>query len=317
MKVKVSIITVNYNHSKLLIDFLQSFKEFFPSDVLDYQIIIVDNASEEDDYNNLISVIKKSDIEVVLKRSRLNLGFGGGNMFGVQFSDGDYYAFINNDVVFVEDCFSYLVNYLEENADTAIVSPQQLSFKKEPSIGFDYIQGIRKELFGRSFIEFFNKEGIPKRKSLPYNKPFKVPAIQGCFMFCDAQKFDEIGGFDSNLFLYFEEMDLCYRMTKRGYSSVLLPQKSFIHLEGMSIDKNKNNDRNFLIKRELLISRLYVYQKHYSFFKYKTLQFILFVKLLGKSLFSVSNLKLMFIVLRGTPLKYSLKQIQQISKFRA
>ena len=304
--IDVSIITVNFNNAALTLDFVKSVGKQFPAE-FKYEIIVIDNASTEVLSLSLEAEINHLNLPVKFHRSNINLGFGAGNMLGNQFANGTFLAFINNDVIITEDCFTSLIQFLNNNESVAVCSPQQLNIHNEPVIGFDYFQGLRKELFGRSFIELFNKKEQPKRKALPYKTNFEVPALQGCFMFFKADAFASVGGFDTNLFLYFEEMDICYRLHKKGLKSYLMPKTSFKHIESATVKANP------LIKQELMISRLYIYRKNYSYFKYKLLQFIILFKLSYKSLFSVSRAKLFLIILQGAPLKYSLKQKQKIS----
>lgn len=303
--INVSIITVNYNNAKLTLDFVKSLIMHFPS-AFSYEVIVIDNASTETLSLNLKQELNSLNHPIVFYRSNQNLGFGCGNMLGNQLAVGQYLAFINNDVIITEDCFTPLIQFLEANTDVGVCSPQQLNIENKPVIGFDYFQGFRKELFGRSFIEKFVKNH-PKRKELPYTKPFEVPAIQGCFMFFNAEKFAEIGGFDTNLFLYFEEFDLCYRLKQKGYKSVLVPTSCFKHLVSATIKPNP------VIKQELMISRLYTYKKHYPYIKYKLLQCIILIKLSIETLFSKRKARLFWIVFQGAPLKYSLKQLQKLN----
>ncbi|MGJ8592701.1 MAG: glycosyltransferase family 2 protein [Aquaticitalea sp.] len=306
IKVDVSIITVNYNNLQLTRKFLTTLTDFFPK-TYSYEIIIVDNNSSKDNIFELEKDFKDSEIILKIVRSNINLGFGGGNMLGNQFATGTYVAFINNDVEFYEDCFTSLIQFLEKNANVGVCSPHQYSMNLEPVIGFDYFQGLRKELFGRSFIEKQRKNGTPKRKQLPYKENFEVEALQGCFMFFRAESFALIGGFDTNLFLYFEEMDLCLRLSNNNLKSFIVPQTGFKHHVSATVKQNP------LMKRELMISRLYTYRKHYSFMKYKLLQLIIILKLLPKTLTSKSNWQLFTIVYKGAPLSFSLKQLQKMN----
>ena len=95
MGLDVSIITINYNQSKLTDDFIKSVIKYTPK-TIKYEFIIVDNCSNIDDYKKLQELIKALNIDnIKLIRSQVNLGFGGGNMLGVQFSKGKNLAFIN------------------------------------------------------------------------------------------------------------------------------------------------------------------------------------------------------------------------------
>ncbi len=302
----ITIITINYNQSQLIEAFLSSLNDFFPYENFRLEVIIVDNASKTEDVLNLENIIDEATIDVTLKKSLLNLGFGGGNMFGAQFATGDYLAFVNSDIVFLEDNFTPLVNFLNNTPNAAVCTPQQLNRDENPTSGFDYFQGIRKELFGRSLSELFLSKETIKRNDYPYQKNFQADFIQGCFMFFDAKRFGEVGGFDTNIFLYFEEMDICYRLRKRGYTSHMVPNSKFLHLHGASTSKSIH------IRKELLLSRLYIYRKNYSFAKYKVLQTIIVIKMLFKSLFKWTMFPLFYIAFMGGHLKYSLKQKQQM-----
>ncbi len=305
----VSIITINYNTSALFKDFLKTLNNFFPKKY-SLEVIIIDNASTTESFNELKHILtdkELSDLNILLHRSNINLGFGGGNMLGNQFATGKYLAFINNDVIFTEDCFSPLIDFLKNNKNAGVCSPQQYNIRHEPTSGLDYFHGIRKELFGRSFVEVFMKKDQVKRKEFPYNKNSKADFIQGCFLFFKSTAFSKIGGFDTNIFLYFEEMDICYRLLKHGYKSYIIPSSSFLHLHGASTPKN------LTIKQEFLLSKLYIYKKNYCFFKYKILQVVVSLKYFFKSLIKFENFKLFYVAITGANLKHSLKHKQTIN----
>ena len=108
--IDISIITINYNTSNLTKKFVQSVNKYTPSSIT-YEIIIVDNCSKNGDFQNLKNILKGFELKIV--KSNRNLGFGGGNMFGTEYASGEYLAFINNDVLFIEDSFSPLINFMK------------------------------------------------------------------------------------------------------------------------------------------------------------------------------------------------------------
>ena len=299
----VSIISINYNNSNLTLDFVASVIQHTPSSI-SYEIIIVDNCSQLDDYNNLTTILSKYKDIVTIVRSNINTGFGGGNMLGTQYASGNYLAFINNDILFIEDCLSSLSSFLKNNSTVAAVTPQQLDKHKKPTYSFDYFHGIRKECFGRKLVELTSKK--VKREKKQYKDTFEVDFIQGSFMFFDADKFAAVGGFDTNLFLYYEEMDICYRLKQKGYTSYLHPNTSFIHLHGESTPDN------YLIIKELKISKLYVFRKNHPYIKYTFLRFYWMVVCLFKSIFKPVFWELFFIVMTGKYLENSLKLKQKM-----
>jgi len=299
----VSIISINYNNSKLTVDFVQSVIKHTPSSIT-YEIIIVDNCSKIEDYNNLQQLLVKFNSGLKIIRSNINSGFGGGNMLGVQHAKGKYLAFINNDILFTEDCLSSLKSFMENNANTGVVTPQQLNRYKEPTSCFDYFHGIRKELFGRWMVELTSKK--VKREAKLYQETVCADFIQGCFMFFDAQKFAIIGGFDTNVFLYYEEMDICFRLKQKGYTSCLYPATTFIHLHGES------TANNYLIKKELQLSKLYIIKKNNHYLKYSIIRLFILIKYLFKSIIKPKYWSLYLSVLTSKYLENSLKQKQKI-----
>ena len=300
---EISVITINYNNSLLTVNFVNSVLEY-TSKNLNYEIIVVDNSSNLEDYNILTE--KLSNVKVKIIRSKINMGFGGGNMLGVQSALGKYFAFINNDILFCEDCLSSLFNFMNSNNSVGVVTPQQLNRYGDPTSCFDYFHGIRKELLGRKFVELFLPKDKVRRENKLYKNICEVDFVQGCFMFFDAKKFGCVGGFDTNIFLYYEEMDICYRLKKEGFTSYLVPETKFLHYHGVSTGKS------FKIKRELKISYLYVLKKNYSYIKYLIIKWILLLKLFFISLIKPKYFQMFYMVLTETYLQKSLKNQQKI-----
>ena len=130
--------------------------------------------------------------------------------------------------------------------------------------------------------------------------------IQGCFMFFPAHIFSLIGGFDTNIFLYYEEMDICYRLSKINYTSELVPETSFNHLHGGSTKPS------FMIKKELKISQLYISRKHHNYLKYLTIKSLVLIKTILRAVTTPAYWSLVTIIFTGRYIENSLKQKQKI-----
>lgn len=301
--IDVSIITVNYNNSQLTQDFVLSIIKHTSSEIK-YEIIVVDNCSEVDDYRNLLLILEGLKVNIV--RSNINTGFGGGNMYGYQYATGEYVAFINNDVIHIEDCFSSILPFMKKNKNVGLATPQQINNDDELIYSYDYYHGIRRTLFGSKGVDIFKKI---KRTKTEYTSPLQVDFTQGCWMVFDSLKFNEIGGFDTNLFLYFEEMDISYRLKQKNYLSYFVPDTKFKHLESVSIVKN------YEIKKELTISRLYILKKNHNYLKYSFIRFYFLIKWVFKSIFKPKYFEMVWIIITGAYLSNSLKHKQQIRYF--
>jgi GT2 family glycosyltransferase len=298
---KVSVIIINYNSSNYTLNCIESLKKFH-EDYFLLEIIVVDNNSENNDYIKLVNGLKKHSI-FKLKRSIINSGFSGGNMLGAQYANGDYFLFLNNDVVLNNKALSIAYDFMESQANVGVCTAQNFDENNNFIPSYDHHKGLRKLIFGRSFLESLNSKKYPNRKQ-PHIKPIEVDFVNGAFMFFKKEAFEKVGGFDTNLFLYFEEMDICFNLQKNGWKCALLPEAKIIHFLGASTEQNK------FIKQEGLISYLYVIKKNYSYLKFKTILSYLFITFL----FKPKKWKLFPVILKGGSLSSSIKQ-KQIIRF--
>lgn len=298
---QISIILINYNSTLFTIDAVNSMMKVI-GDALTFEMIIVDNHSNEDEFLLLKKFIDHQPEEkVCLVASNQNLGFSGGNMLGTTKAQGDFLVFVNNDTLFVENSFLTLFNFMKANPSVAVSTCLSKNKEDINFACFDHFIGIRKLVFGRWILEnVFNK---PKRKET-HLKSVSVDAVQGCLMFFDAKKFYEIGGFDTQLFLFYEEIDICKRATLNGYASVFCPDSYFYHFQGAS---TKNSISK---KAEILISFLYVLKKNFGNTRYYFTLYYLFIKYFFKSIFSAKNILFLKIIIAKDPFKYSLRNKQ-------
>ena len=300
----IAVILINYNSTEHTINCVNSIVEK-TSKNCNYQIIITDNCSEKDEYLKLKSYCDSLQNEFVsLYQNTINAGFGGGNMFGLQFANAKYYAFVNNDTLFINDCLSILKTTLDTNQNIGIAGAQAFKENGDFMISLDHFASPTREILGRNFLEIINPKKYPKRKRT-YTNPIQVNFVPGSFMFVRAKDFNEVGGFDTNIFLYYEETDLCIRLSKIEKHAYLVPEAEFIHFHGAS------TPRSMAIKKELKISLLYIIRKHYGFFGHVAVSSFLTVKYLFSSIFKPKNWPLFYLLLIGAPLSKSLKMKQK------
>jgi len=305
MMFDIAVILINYNSSEHSINCIRSIIEK-TSKNLNYQIIITDNCSEKEDCLKLKSFCDEINFpNLEFHRSNINSGFGGGNMFGVQFANAKYLAFVNNDTLLKNDCLTILKNALENNLNIGIAGAQAFKENGDFMISLDHFASPAREIIGRSFLESINSNKYPKRKKL-YKNPLQVNFVPGSFMFVRATDFYEVGGFDTTIFLYYEETDLCIRLAKKSKFAYLIPEAEFVHFHGASTGKS------LAIKKELKISLLYIMRKHYGFFGHKIVMAFLIIKYFFSSILKPKNWSLFFLILTGAPLSESLKTKQKI-----
>lgn len=295
----VAVIMINYNTAKFTLEAIQAVQDHTAPE-LAYQIIVVDNNSEEEDYRLLADGFPKAD-HISLHPSPINTGFGGGNMYGVPHANARYLLFLNNDAMLLNDCLSLLTHFMDTHEKVGVCTAQNYDEHQQFVPSFDHDKGLRRLLFGRGFLEKLNPIKYPKRKQ-EYTEPLEVNWVNGAFLFFRTEAFKEAGGFDTEMFLYFEEMDICHRLRKLGYSSMLVPAAKILHYQGVSIGKSE------VINKEGYISYLHVIRKNYGGFKHAIVSLYLTLVFLIKP----KKWYLLSTVLNPNRGRNSLKHLQKV-----
>ncbi len=303
---QVAVIIINFNSSAYTIDCVRSILDQ-TSTSLSYEIIVVDNNSAPADYEHLVQQTKDWP-HLSIHRSIINLGFSGGNMYGLQFASAEYSYFLNNDCVLLNDNLHLLYTFMQAHPDAGICCGQMYNTDLSFHHSFGYLPSIALKVAGSGAVRAFAAKDYPKKK-VQYTEPLQVPLVTGASMFVDFKKLAEIGGFDTNYFLYCEEEDIAKRMKNKGYSCYLLPEARFIHHMG------KSTNRNYVILRENYISLLYYHRKYDNYLAYTGFKLLYFFKNFKRFYKGTLYLKLAFFILRGAPLCYSLKHTQKISLY--
>lgn len=302
----VSFILINFNTAQLTLEAIGSILRVYKN-ISNNEIIIVDNGSVINDYQTLkkgIDSLNQSYIKLI--RSRINTGFGLGNMLGVQQAKGDYYAFVNNDVILTEDIISEMINFLGKTPDSAIAGALAVNEFGKKAKAFDYGLSLTTEIFSDKFLHKINPKKYRSRHLIS-ETPVKVGAVPGSLFVVKADCFDDVGGFDSNLFLYYEEKDLSYRIKKQlNKNTYSLPFLSYIHLAGKSTVPSQK------IKNELKISQFYTIKKNLGVFKYHIFYGYSLLRFFIKGFFSSKNRAYFVLLLKGISPAYSLKHLQKI-----
>lgn len=289
----VSFIILNYNTHALTARCIASIRQHIPAG--SYEIIVVDNNSRADEQETLLQVLPP---EVKIMKSRMNTGFGAGNMLGANEAQGDYLCFLNSDVFLTEDCVTPLCNYLQRHPETGVITPQQYNGENRLVPSFNHAPGLRHELLGKKLLERLFPTRYPPRKHRRYTEPFAVTQINGCFMLFPTEKFWQCGGFDLNIFLYYEEYDICTRLARKGWNSIVFPQRRFSHLHEQTTQSARSATR-----RELYLSKMYCYRKHHGWVAAELYRAVNVIKLL----FKPRRWYILPVVLRAEALSQSLR----------
>lgn len=307
---KVSIILLNYNSHQFTYDCVDSIIDKTTSveqGGVDYEIIIVDNNSVATDYEALKPIVGRGST-IQLIRSRVNLGFSGGNMLGVQLADptADYYYFLNNDCVLRTDVCTQLAAFMDSTPDAGLCGAQMFAGDGSRQVTFGYLPTLGSKILGHGFVRSLNPALYPLVRQV-YTEPLQVPFVMGSTLFVRASAFNLIGGFDVAHFLYVEEEDLAKRLLLKGYKSYLVPQAEYVHFTGQS------TTRNYDIEKEYYISLFHYFRKYHTWPERALLRAYYFIKNGRKFRRDPIYGRLAWFIGRGSPMRESLRYRQVIN----
>ncbi len=242
----VSIIFVNYNTKELTRNCIDSIVRH-TQDVR-YEIIVVDNASTDGSREAF-----RADDRVTLIESDENIGFGRANNLGMKQARGDYFFLLNTDTVLLNNALKYFLDYEKSCGKPTVLGGWLLNADGERTRSYGKFPSIL-SLAGTA-IEVYASHVPGIRRLFPLFRekyspsPKEVDFICGADMFFPRSIYDATGGFDPDFFMYCEETEWQYRMSRQGIPRILIPEPRIIHYEGggkKATDLNLEHKIHFL-----------------------------------------------------------------------
>lgn len=228
----LSIIIVSWNTKNLLADCLESI--YKNQEDLKLEIIIVDNNSTD----GTLDMIQKKFPQVMLIPNQHNVGFAKANNQGIAQSHGEYFLFLNPDTKIIKNSLKRMLDFMEEHQNAGIAGCKHLNpdFTLQPSIR-------RFPTFWALFFIFTKLAkifpGLPVvynylAKDFDYKSSQRVDQVAGSFLMIRKKALDQVGLFDENFFIWFEEVDLCKRAKNANWEVWYNHSAEIIHYGGQS-----------------------------------------------------------------------------------
>lgn len=229
----LTIIVVSYNTRELTLKALETLYE--NTHRTQFHTVVLDNDSQD----GSADAIAQAFPQVELIRSPDNLGFARANNEVAAKADTEWLLLLNPDTETYENAIDNLLDFGKANPEGGIYGGRTVypDGSLNPSSCWNKIT-LRSTVF-RAFglttafrnSAFFNPEEIGgwKRDSVRH-----VDIVVGCFLLIRRELWNELGGFDLKYFMYGEEADLCHRAQKLGYSPMITPDATIMHLVGAS-----------------------------------------------------------------------------------
>jgi GT2 family glycosyltransferase len=261
----IAVVVVNYNTLQHLRACLATVQSERPSEV-----VVVDNASSD----GSVEMVRSEYPWVTLHANRKNLGYGAAANQGVASCTAPYVLLLNADTLLESGGLRKLSAYLDRHPRAAIVGPRLVNSHGAPQRSWfpfpsryvchtwttlpqldafcgrstggrliHYLAGLRKQELGTG----------------PDMRNRVVHWVLGAAVAVRREAFKAVGGFDESFFMYFEEVDLCYRLNAAGWQVHFSPVTTVIHVGGAS-----TKQRRAAMMVQLFTSEMHFYRRHYS-----------------------------------------------------
>jgi len=240
---RVSIIILTRDFWYLLNQCLTSIfnQTIYPN----YEVIVIDNGSIELETQQVIEYWQKQKPnQLKCYRCDIRFNYSQLNNYAVRQATGNYLVFLNNDTkVIAKDWINALVEQAQRSSIGAVgglllypdQSIQQAGFVLDADlIAYPIYQEIKTVSDYDSLVKI----------TLINN----ISAVSGACLACQREKFEAVGGFDENLPIFYNDIDLCLKLLKQGYRNIYLPQVKLYHQELQGWNVELTSDQNLQLR---------------------------------------------------------------------
>ncbi len=238
--IKVSIIIVNYNTKDILRDCLKNLEGKYG----DLEVIVVDNDSPDGSAEMMKKEFPKDKYPWVTLIEAPNNGLAASSNIGLEKAVGDYLLYMGSDAFPEKGTIEGMVDYMEEHKDVGIATCKLL--QRDFQLDMDAHRGFptpwtaishflwldrllpRSKIFNGYFMGWENMEA-----------PHEIDLCISHFMLIRKNVFSDVGKWDTDFFLYGEDVDFCWRAKQKGWKIMYLPMWTTVHYKGASVGVRK------------------------------------------------------------------------------
>jgi riboflavin kinase/FMN adenylyltransferase len=220
---KTAVVILNYNTRQHLETFLPSVVEHSHG----ARIVVADNGSPDDS----IAFLQATYPDVEVLDLKENHGFAQGYNAALQQVDADIYVVLNSDVAVTAGWMQPILDAMAKDPTIAVAQPKILTWHEKDRFEYAGAAGGWIDYLGYPFCRgrIFNQRETDQGQ---YDTPQRCFWAAGAAFFIRAELYHAFGGFDSDYFAHNEEIDLCWRLQRAGYSVWCFPQSVVYHLGG-------------------------------------------------------------------------------------
>lgn len=243
----------------------------------DTEVIVIDNATTD----GSVEAIKKQFPKIKLIANNDNNGFARGNNQGMSKAVGEWFLLLNSDAFVEPDCLAKAIEFTKRRPDADMFGCKLLNPDRTIQPSWGYFPTLRRLILFMSFIDNLPMirsftDAIHVRDISRYTEQ-ETDWVMGAWVMLKKDVFVKTGGFDTNYFMYGEEMEWMYRAKQAGFKIWYTPEPAAVHLGGAS-----TNGKGKAFASEMK-GYLYWWSKHNPIWEQKLLPYILKYGCLWKS----------------------------------
>lgn len=226
-KTDLAIVILNYNTRKHLATYLPSVIQHSAG----HRIILVDNGSPDDS----VAYVRAHFPDIEILDLKVNYGFAEGYNQALKQIKADYYLILNSDVEVTENWIDPVLEAMEHDPTIGIAQPKIITWADKTRFEYAGASGGWIDNLGYPFCRgrIFNHLEADQGQ---YDTPQACFWASGAAFFIRASLYHRFGGFDGDYFAHNEEIDLCWRLKRAGYSVWCIPQSVVYHLGGGTLE---------------------------------------------------------------------------------
>ncbi len=236
-QIDISVIIVTWNSEEWIKICLDSI--LATSADLKIETIVVDNFSKD----KTLEILKAYNSQIKLIQNPSNLGYAKGCNQGLKIAQGNYILLLNPDTEITENSLKKMRDFMEKTPEAGALGPQLVDFEGQiqPSCRrFPNYKLLLWELTGLSRL--FSKSkifGAWKMGGFDFRSTREVEQPMGSALLIRKKVIDQIGLMDERFFLFYNDVDFCYRIKQAGWKIYFYPEAKIFHAEGASTGQVK------------------------------------------------------------------------------
>ncbi len=252
----LSIVIPTWNNKSVLGQCLESILDCRPG--ISLQFIVVDNGSED----QTAEFMRQEHPQALTLRNSKNLGFSRACNQGIGMAEGRYVLLLNNDTLVQPGTLERLVKFMDAHPDVGIAAPRLFypDGSLQMSVCLEYTN-LKYAFFGGQQLPF-PLSRVMRPMVLPreeYDRDREVAWAAGACMIVRKEALANVGLLDENIFMYYEDMEWCYRFRQKGFKVFFVADTGVVHLRHHSSREHLQE-----VFRQTYLSKKYFVQKHRS-----------------------------------------------------